>query len=194
MRLTLIAAVAVAAACTAGAASAQSWSSYGDRYDRPYGHETGRHYSNPYDSGRRTYSRDWSFNGQADVPGDYRCDSFWDANRTDCGAGWRDQRRGSSRYSYNDGRQGYGSSHGRYGYGYGHGYGSAYNSGGAVYPGAYGRPDLVYPGGRGGSGHGGYASGGRDQARIDWCRWNYRSYDPSTGYYRAYSGRLVWCG
>lgn len=192
MRLALIAALAVAPvalASVAGAASAQSWTSYGDRRERPYGYETGRHYSNPYDSGRRYYSRDWSFNGQADVPGDYRCDAFWDANRTDCGAGWRDQRRGSSYgYGYGQGSSRYG--HGRYGYGHGHGD----NSSGAVWPGAYGRPDLVYPGGRSGYGHGGYAGGGRDQARIDWCRRNYRSYDPSSGYYRAYSGRLVWCG
>jgi len=40
----------------------------------------------------------------------------------------------------------------------------------------------------GGGGGGGYGS------RSDWCRSNYRSYDPRTGYYRAYSGRLVYCG
>ena len=186
MRLALIA--AAVAAAVAGSASAQTWTSYGDRHERPYGYETGRYYSNPYDSGRRGYSRDWSFNGQADVPGDYRCDAFWDANRTDCGAAWRDQRHRSS-YGY---RSGYGHGHSRYGYG--RGYGSSHYGGGAVYPGAYGRPDLVYGGGRGGDGHGGYSGGPRDQARIDWCRWNYRSYDPSSGYYRAYSGRLIWCG
>jgi hypothetical protein len=175
MRLILIAAVAAASAI-AGSASAQSWTSHGERGERPYGYETGRHYSNSYDGGRRTYSRDWSFNGQADRPGDYRCDAFWDAERTGCGERWRDQRRGSDRYG--QGR-----------YGHGRGYGSSYHSGGAVYPGAYGRPDLVYPAGRGG-----HASGGRSQARIDWCRWNYRSYDPASGYYRAYSGHLVWCG
>ena len=172
MRPILIAVLA-AASTTAGAASAQSWTSYGERHQQPYSYETGRYYSNPDDGGRRSYSRDWSFNGQADRPGDYRCDAFWDANRTDCDAGWRDQRRGSDRY----------------GRGYGRGYGSSYSSGGAVYPGAYGRPDLVYP-----SGRGGHASSARSQARIDWCRWNYRSYDPASGYYRAYSGRLVWCG
>ena len=172
MRPILIAVLA-AASTAAGAASAQSWTSYGERHQQPYGYETGRYYSNPDDGGRRSYSRDWSFNGQADRPGDYRCDAFWDANRTDCDAGWRDQRRGSDRY----------------GRGYGRGYGSSYSSGGAVYPGAYGRPDLVYP-----SGRGGHASSARSQARIDWCRWNYRSYDPASGYYRAYSGRLVWCG
>lgn len=190
MRLALIAALAVAgAAGAAGAASAQSWTSHGGGYERPYGHETGRYYSNPYDQGRRSYSRDGSFNGQADVPGDYRCDAFWDANRTDCGAGWRDQRhRSSTGYRYGSG-YGHGYGHNRYGYGYGQGHGSSYSGGGTVYPGAYGRPDLVYGGGRGG-----YSGGPRDQARIDWCRWNYRSYDPSSGYYRAYSGRLVWCG
>ena len=172
MRPILIAVLA-AASTTAGAASAQSWTSYGERHQQPYGYETGRYYSNPDDGGRRSYSRDWSFNGQADRPGDYRCDAFWDADRTDCDAGWRDQRRGSDRY----------------GRSYGRGYGSSYSSGGAVYPGAYGRPDLVYP-----SGRGGHASSARSQARIDWCRWNYRSYDPGSGYYRAYSGRLVWCG
>ena len=184
MRLALIApiTIGVALAASAGAASAQSWNSYGASHERPYGYETGRYYSNPYDSGRRAYSRDRSFDGQADVPGDYRCDAFWDANRTDCGERWRDQRhRSSSGYRY-------GSSYGQ-GYGYGRGYGSSHHNGGAVYPGAYGRPDLVYGGGRGG-----YSGGPRDQARIDWCRWNYRSYDPSSGYYRAYSGRLVWCG
>lgn len=177
MRPILTAVLTLAALSGATAAAAQTWTSYGDRYDRSYGHETGRHYSNPYPR------RDYSFNGQADVPGDYRCDAFWDANRTDCGAGWRDQRRGSS-YGY---RPSYGDN--RYGYGYGRGSGSGYNGGGSVYPGAYGRPDLVYGGGRGG-----YSGGPRDQARIDWCRWNYRSYDPASGYYRAYSGRLVWCG
>jgi hypothetical protein len=29
---------------------------------------------------------------------------------------------------------------------------------------------------------------------MAWCRANYRSYDPHTGYYRAYSGRWVYCG
>ena len=62
------------------------------------------------------------------------------------------------------------------------------HGGADVWPGAYGRPDLVYPGA--GYGH----SSGRDPRRVDWCRWNYRSYNPSTGYYRAYSGRLVYCG
>ena len=177
MRLILTAALALSS--IAGAASAQSWTSYGERHARPYGYETGRYYSNPYDHGRRSYSRDRSYDGQADRPGDYRCDAFWDANRTDCGERWRDQRRYSS--SWKSGRHGYSSNYG-YGYNsYGRGYGS-------VYPGAYGRPDLVY------GGQGAYAAGPRNQSRIDWCRQNYRSYDPTSGYYRAYSGRLVWCG
>ena len=29
---------------------------------------------------------------------------------------------------------------------------------------------------------------------VDWCRATYRSYDPGSGYYRAWSGRLVFCG
>lgn len=182
MRLSAIALLSAAAALTAGAASAQTWASH-DGY-RPYDSTPGRHYSNPYRYDGRYGGYDRSFNGQADRPGDYRCDAFWDANRSDCGAGWRDQRhRSSYGYGYGHGR-GYAS-----GYGYGRGYGSAHGGAGAVYPGAYGRPDLVYP-----SGRGGYASAGRDPARIDWCRWNYRSYDPASGYYRAYSGRLVWCG
>lgn len=128
----------------------------------------------------------YDFNGQADRPGDYRCDRYWDASRTDCGAAWRDQRP-------------YGRGH-RYGYarnyGYGYGYRYVHPAYGAnVYPGAYGRPDLVYPS----AGYGyapGYGQdyGGRDPGRIDWCRRAYRSYDPGSGYYRAYSGRLIYCG
>lgn len=167
MRLLLIAA---AVSAVAAPAAAQSWSGYNA------GHRSG-----------------WDVRSQYDRPGDYRCDAFWDANRTDCGARWRDQR---SRTSWNAG-------YGQGSYGYGHGYstrqrgygyaGRDYGSGaGMAYYGAYGRPDVVYPGG----GHGGgYASGGaRDPHRIDWCRASYRSYDPSSGYYRAYSGRLIWCG
>lgn len=153
MRLLLIAA---AATLVAAPAAAQSWNGYNS------GHRSG-----------------WDVQSQYDRPGDYRCDAFWDANRDDCGARWRDQR---SRTSWNAG----------YGYGYGsrRGYG---HDGGAAWYGAYGRPDVVYGGG-GRRGHG-YGNGGdRDPRRIDWCRASYRSYDPSTGYYRAWSGRLVWCG
>lgn len=180
MRRSLVL-IAVAGALTvaAGSASAQSW----------------RGYNTGYHSGQSAAVR-----AQMDRPGDYRCDVYWDANRTDCGAGWRDQRHRTSwnagyGHRYDDRRH--------YGYGHGYrsyrGYGSAYAaqaSQGTAYYGAYGRPDVVYPGGGYGYGHGygGHASGGRDARRIDWCRANYRSYDPGSGYYRAYSGRLVWCG
>ena len=152
------------------------------------------------------YSSGWDVRSQLDRPGDYRCDAYWDANRTDCGAAWRDQRRYAS-----DNRYGGGNGYNRYGYsrgqGYGSSYGNGYSSGGTAYYGAYGRPDLVYPGGRGrsytsgytggyGSGYGGGHGqiGARDPRRVDWCRSSYRSYDPASGYYRAYSGRLVFCG
>ncbi|WP_125255938.1 BA14K family protein [Brevundimonas fluminis] len=147
----------------------------------------------------------WNTAGQWDRGGDYRCDAYWDANRTDCDAAWRTPR-GGARYDYRGrghgygDRYGYGYDHSSYGYGhgrhdrwrghgrqYGHGYG--WQAPATAYPAAYGRPDLVY----GGSDHG-YGYGARDPRRVDWCRRNYRSYDPYSGYYRAYSGRLVWCG
>lgn len=145
----------------------------------------------------------WQTAGQWDRGGDYRCDAYWDANRTDCDAAWRTPR-GGHRYDYRGrghGGDGYGHRYG-YGYGYGQGYGHGYGQGGhgygyghqapaVAYPAAYGRPDLVY----GGSGHGyGHGQGARDHRRIDWCARTYRSYDVRSGYYRAYSGRLVWCG
>lgn len=168
--LTMIAVAALAAPSFA-AEPVEAQSGY-------YGHD-----NRGYDRGRRAPSW-WD---QRDRPGDYRCDAYWDANRTDCHERWRDQR---PRYAYNRGHGGYGH-HGR-GYGYGARYDyPAYASavrGANVWPGAYGRPDLVYPGA--GYGH----AGGRDPRRVEWCRWNYRSYDPSTGYYRAYSGRRVYCG
>ena len=177
MRLFLIAAAATLIVAPAAPAAAQSW----------YGANTGRGHA---------YSSGWNVQAQYDRPGDYRCDAFWDASRTDCGARWRDQRHRTSyaAYGYN---AGYGHDD-RYGgrYGYDTRYGSrrrgrdrdyGYNNGGAAWYGAYGRPDLVYGGG-------GRASSGRDGRRIDWCRATYRSYDPNSGYYRAYSGRLVWCG
>ncbi len=137
---------------------------------------------------RRYSSRDYSYQGQRDVPGDYRCDAYWDRGRTDCDARWRDQRapwRRSTGYSY----------------------GGGYSYGNNVYYGEYGRPDVVYSGGgyggyasgqayadRYGHDHGQYAVGGRDPQRINWCCAEYRSYDPATGYYIAYSGRPVFCG
>lgn len=175
MRLLLIAA---AAALVATPAAAQSW--------------------NGYNSGRSNAYSGWDVQSQYDRPGDYRCDAFWDANRNDCGARWRDQRH---RTSWNAGYGRYDQNHS---YGYNQGRGHDYNYGsrrrgdhrdygrrndGAAYYGAYGRPDIVH--GSGGGYHGG---GARDGRRIDWCRATYRSYDPRSGYYRAYSGRLVWCG
>ena len=144
---------------------------------------------------------DWR--SQLDRPGDYRCDAYWDANRTDCGARWRDQRhrvspqarrdyRALAGYGGNRGyrRGGYRHDHARYpawrrGYGYNPGYHRYSQPAGTAYHGAYGRPDLVYPDG---AGH------GRDPGRVGWCRATYRSYDPGSGYYRAYSGRLIFCG
>lgn len=150
----------------------------------------------------RSWDSVWA---QRDVPGDYRCDAYWDRGRTDCDARWRDQRRyarsGHGRYDHGwrghhrGYDHGYARGYGRYGAGHA-GYAPAY--GGYAQPraqafhGAYGRPDLVYGGG-------GYApvpayGGGRDPGRIDWCARTYRSYDPHSGYYTAYSGRRVWCG
>jgi hypothetical protein len=201
MRRPFLTALILAAGCALAAAApaaAQSWG-----YNSGYGHQRGR-------SNWAPSAFDWR--SQLDRPGDYRCDAFWDANRTDCGARWRDQRRRVSPQARRDyralagygGNYGYGYSYGHgydgrystrrrgyggYGYGYGHGYGQA----GTAYYGAYGRPDVVYPDGRGGYGRHDYG-GGRDPGRIDWCRATYRSYDPSSGYYRAYSGRLIFCG
>ncbi len=203
-RIALLAAVGLA--LTSAPAAAQSWRGT---------HDTGYSYRHRSDWNAAPSTFDWR--SQLDRPGDYRCDAFWDASRIDCGAGWRDQRRRVSpqaRSDYRDlagyGRDGYGHSYDRYGegrYGYsggygrsgypgprGHGYGQGgyghgdYGQGGAAYYGAYGRPDLVYPAGGRSYGSGAYGS------RADWCRANYRSYDPYTGYYRGYSGRLIYCG
>lgn len=162
MKLALIAAFTTA--LSSAPAVAQPWHEPPPRYDH-WAYQ-GR------DSYRlRDYGARYDFRGQADRPGDYRCDAYWDAGRTDCGAAWRDEQPAHPR---------------RYrasGYGYGYGFGPS------VYPGAYGRPDLIYPGGGSTYGH-----GGRDARRIDWCRSAYRSYDPASGYYRTYDGRLVFCG
>ncbi len=169
-------ALAALALTVAGSASAQS-GSYPDpalRYssDGRYGYDV---------------------NPQADRPGDYRCDAYWDRGRDDCGASWRDQRRYSS--------QAHGPEYGHRRYSsYGHGQGGGYvyqpYSQGTRYYGAYGRPDQVYPGGGYGGQVGGYGqyAGHGDRGRSSWCAARYRSYDPGTGYYRAYSGRLVFCG
>ena len=143
----------------------------------------------------RSYSsagRHGDHNGQQDRPGDYRCDAYWDRARDDCGARWRDQRPVRS-YGSNSRRSE------RLPY-YG-GYGShAYQpySQGVQYYGAYGRPDQVHPG----SGYGGRVGGhlgaghanGRDPGRAADCAARFRSYEPVSGYYRGYSGRLIFCG
>lgn len=215
MRASLLIAAA-GLALLAAPAAAQTWTSGG------YGHEYGNSgYSGGYDpDGGRYYAprtrsnavpSNFDWRSQLDRPGDYRCDRFWDADRDDCGARWRDQRdrvspqarreyRALAGYRYEDRHYG-DERYSRYGYAPRRGYGSQYYSsgygygghgqGGTAYEGAYGRPDLVYPGG---GRHGGYQTGGRDARRIDWCRATYRSYDPRSGYYRAYSGQLVWCG
>jgi len=198
MRRPLLLALAAAALAFASTpAAAQSWG-----HNSGYGHHRGH-------SNWAPSAFDWR--SQLDRPGDYRCDAFWDASRTDCHDRWRDQRRRVSPQARRDYRAlaGYGGNHGYYGrgysygdrYGYGHsfrrrGYGNAWANGhgyspptGTAYHGAYGRPDLVYPGG----GHG-YGHAGRDPGRIRWCASRYRSYDPHSGYYRAYSGRLIFCG
>lgn len=220
VRLALIAAAGLTLA--AAPAAAQSWGETydggyrsGDSYrahdgygERPYysGHGD-RSYDDGYGSRRsNAVPSNFDWRRQLDRPGDYRCDQFWDANRDDCGARWRDQRHRASPQARRDYRQlaGYGGGHGhgRYGYSNRRGYGSAYNYGHAqgstTFHGAYGRPDHVYPGG--GVSYGGYSGGyggGYNSgygSRSDWCRANYRSYDPRTGYYRAYSGRLIYCG
>lgn len=190
-------ALAVAGLLLAAPAAAQSWG-----HNSGYGHDR-------RGPDRAPSAFDWR--SQLDRPGDYRCDAFWDASRTDCHARWRDQRHRVSPQARRDYRAlaGHGRNDGRYGraYAYGHGYGHGdryatrrrgYGHGygqpaGTAYHGAYGRPDLVYPGGGGGHGHGGHA-GGRDPGRVAWCRATYRSYDPGSGYYRAWNGRPVFCG
>lgn len=216
MRASILIAAA-GLALIAAPAAAQSWNSgYGYEYGNSgyhggYDPEPGRYYTPRY-SNAVPSNFDWR--SQLDRPGDYRCDRFWDASRDDCGDRWRDQRRRVSPQARRDYRElagygygdGHGYSYGRYAPGYGYngygyprrGYGASYygqgyggyGQGGTTYHGAYGRPDVVFPGGGYGRGH----ASGRDGRRIDWCRANYRSYDPGSGYYRAYSGRLVWCG
>lgn len=150
-----------------------------------------------------SYSRyGHDYNGQQDRPGDYRCDAYWDRGRDDCGASWRDQRPARSYSSYGSGHR-----HSRYREPDGGGYVYQPYNQGTQYYGAYGRPDQVYPGSGyggqvgayygqnsyGGSVYGGYANG-RDPNRTAYCAARYRSYDANSGYYRAYSGQLVFCG
>lgn len=70
-------ALVITAALAATPAVAQSWGNLHDGYSVRR--------SNAVPS-----NLDWR--RQLDRPGDYRCDKFWDADRSDCGAGWRDQR------------------------------------------------------------------------------------------------------
>lgn len=208
MRASLLIAAA-GLALAASPVAAQSWNGgYGHEYGNSgyaggYEPDSGRYYTPRYRSNAVPSNFDWR--SQLDRPGDYRCDRFWDASRDDCGDRWRDQRRRVSPQARSDYRElagyrsGYGyGGHGYNGYGYprrGYGaqyyYGGGHGQGGTTYEGAYGRPDVVFPGG---GYRGSYAGGSRDGRRIDWCRATYRSYDPGSGYYRAYSGRLVWCG
>lgn len=216
-RLTL--ALAAGLILAAAPAVAQTW---GGTYDSGYrsgdsyrshdsGYGQGSYQGGHGYRGSNAAPSSFDWRSQLDRPGDYRCDQFWDANRTDCGAGWRDQRHRVSPQARRDYRQlaGSGQSHGydrhHYSYGRGHsGYGRGYSAGGygsasghaqgsTTWHGAYGRPDHVYPGG--GVSYGGYSAYNSGYGtRSDWCRANYRSYDPRTGYYRAYSGRLIYCG
>lgn len=62
-------------------------------------------------------------------------------------------------------------------YDYGHGYGYRQGRGRHVEPRPRHAPPVY-----------------RDPARIDWCAWRFRSYDPRTGYYLTYSGRYRFCG
>lgn len=210
--------VLLLAAAPAMAGDYDQYGAYGSGYGQSYGQGSygyrSQNYggSSSYHGGQsEDYGRygqggyygqryDYSYGGQQDVPGDYRCDAYWDRGRTDCNASWRDQRSYGSGYGY--GRSGYGHDRGHsyYSSQSGRGYGR-----GTTYYGAYGQPDVVYAvptggyGGYGGShgggyGHGGGAYGDRNQGRIEWCRSAYRSYDSRSGYYRAYSGRLVYCG
>ena len=137
--------LAAGLALAASPAAAQSW-----------GHNSGHGYQRSY-SNHAPSAFDWR--SQLDRPGDYRCDAFWDASRTDCHARWRDQRRRVSHQARRDYRAlaGYRHNDGRYGRAYGYGQ-------------------------------------GRDTRRVDWCRATYRSYDPGSGYYRTWGGRLVFCG
>ena len=205
----LILLVSAGLALVAAPAAAQSWGgTYYGGYSYSGSDSRADHgYSHRRDGNALPSSLDWR--SQLDRPGDYRCDAFWDANRSDCGERWRDQRSRVSPQARQDYRQlagygrdghgfdrygqdgGYGRSYSSRGRGYGsaYGHGAGYNQGGTAWYGAYGRPDLVYPTG----GHS-YGSSGSHGSRADWCRATYRSYNPYTGYYRAYSGRLIYCG
>jgi hypothetical protein len=121
-----------------------------------------------HDGPHRRHASAWA--GQADIPGDFRCDAYWDRGRPDCDAASRDQRRWSGQGATGRG-------------------GHVWRSGGPgaeLWPGPAGRPDMVHVGGSSGA--------ERDLRRVQWCRATYRSYDPGSGYYRTYGGRDVFCG
>lgn len=198
MRLSVL--IAAGFALGLGALAAPAPAAAGGPYDNVRVQAHG--YVNP-GYGRQAPRRDqwrsgWNVRAQMDRPGDYRCDAFWDANRTDCGARWRDQRHRAG-YAARNAGYGYRQVYGQASYGYStrgyprRGYGRATYAEPNVYHGAYGRPDLVYPGAGGRYGHAD-RGGARDPYRVNWCLSRYRSYDPNSGYYRAYSGRLIYCG
>ena len=198
IRLALVAITGLS--LSAAPAVAQSW---GGTHDP--GYRSGERFSpdpvgygeRPYEGGhgiRRSNAVPSTFDwrGQLDRPGDFRCDRFQDANRDDCGAGWR-----NNHQPHGDSHDG--SGRGPYGYANQRGHGAAWNQdhaqGSTTWQGAYGRPDHVSPG-RGVVYSRGHAVGynGGYGSRADWCRANFQSYDPRTGYYRAYTGRLIYCG
>ena len=116
-RLALIAAAGLS--LSALPAAAQSW---GGTYDGGYGERAyeGGHGRQSHGDGygsRRSNAvpSNFDWRSQLDRPGDYRCDQFWDANRENCGARWRDQRRQASPQARRDYRELAGSS------GYSHG-------------------------------------------------------------------------
>ncbi|MEY3293158.1 MAG: hypothetical protein RJB12_929 [Pseudomonadota bacterium] len=210
IRLALVAIAGLS--LSAVPAVAQSWGGTHDPSDRsgdrfsPYPTGYGeRAYPGGYGARRsNAVPSNFDWRGQLDRPGDFRCDRFQDANRDDCGAGWRDQRRQAGLQAWRNDREPDGDRHddsgrGPYGYANQRGHGAAWNQdharGSTTWHGAYGRPDHVYPG-RGVVYSRGHAGGYNTSygSRADWCRANFQSYDPRTGYYRAYTGRLIYCG
>ena len=165
----------------------------------PVAAQSGGHSGFAYPDQHRTWSsysrHGYDYDRQRDRPGDFRCDAYWDRGRDDCGASWRDQRPFARHYS--SGR-GHGYDHGRHRSGQGGGYVYQPYNQGTQYYGAYGRPDQVYPGGgyggQVGGAYGDPSGGHRDAHRSAWCASRYRSYDPVSGTYLAYSGRRIYCG
>ncbi len=174
--------------------AAQTWTS---RYAPPPPRQSG-----PTPARRHrpdVYRRGHDFNGQADVPGDYPCDAFWDRGRDDCGAAWRDQRPFGSRTDRawsSSGASRYSTRPPAPDRGYDYDDHAWFGSPQVIrYYGAYGWPDLIYPAvGSRPRARAGADAHGRGPGRIDWCRATYRSYDPRSGSYRALDGRLVFCG